>query len=132
MAAGLSEQQVKALREKLEGRLAELRETIRGELAASDEEHYIELAGRVHDVAEESLADLLADLTVASIDREIKEVRDVEAALQRIPMGSYGLCVDCGDAIGVERLSAQPAAARCLPCQDRYEKTHAGEGHPKL
>lgn len=132
MTSGLSEEQIKILEAKLRQRFDELRETIRSELSASDEEHYQELAGRVHDLGDESMADLLTDLAIASIDREITEIREVEAALQRVPQGSYGICNDCGAPIGFERLSAQPAASRCVVCQDKFEKTHAGGAHAKL
>lgn len=44
-------------------------------------------------------------------------LRDVEAALQRLDEGRYGLCVDCGTAIPVERLEILPQTARCLACQ---------------
>ncbi len=42
--------QVGELRTKLEERHQQLRDEIRQELLASDEEHYIDLAGQVHDL----------------------------------------------------------------------------------
>ena len=44
-------------------------------------------------------------------------LRDVEAALRRMDAGRYGLCVDCGTPIAVERLEILPQTARCLLCQ---------------
>ena len=44
-------------------------------------------------------------------------LRDVQSALWRIEEGTYGLCVDCGAAIALERLEILPQTARCLPCQ---------------
>jgi DnaK suppressor protein len=38
--------------------------------------------------------------------------------------GTYGICIDCGGEIPFERLQAQPAALRCIACQNAYEKTH--------
>ncbi|WP_204350221.1 TraR/DksA family transcriptional regulator [Klebsiella pneumoniae] len=35
---------------------------------------------------------------------------------------SYGICVDCGEAIPFLRLQAQPTAMRCLPCQTACER----------
>ena len=46
----------------------------------------------------------------------LKEVRMIEAALDRIRDGSFGVCVSCGDAISNERLSVVPHAARCRNC----------------
>ncbi|HHM04213.1 MAG TPA: TraR/DksA family transcriptional regulator [Gammaproteobacteria bacterium] len=129
--ASLSDAQLNTLRNSLKQRYAKLRKDIAEELARSEQEHYADLAGRVHDIGEESVADLLSDLNIAELDREINEVRDVEAALQRINMGSYGLCEMCGEPIGFERLQSQPAARRCVACQKKWEHSH-GQTTPRL
>ena len=72
---------VSRMHQRLEERFRELRELIRQELLASDMEQYVDLAGRVHDSGDESVADLLADVNLAVIDRHVQEVRDVDAAL---------------------------------------------------
>jgi RNA polymerase-binding transcription factor DksA len=41
---------------------------------------------------------------------------EVEAALERLDAGTYGLCEVCGNQIGPDRLEAMPAAARCISC----------------
>ena len=66
----------------------------------------------------------LEDEAVPDLSRDDAELHDIEAARRRLDDGSYGLCVDCGAAIGFERLRAEPAAARCLECQARHEKTY--------
>ena len=50
----------------------------------------------------------------------------VQAALERIVAGAYGVCVDCGQPIELQRLLAMPAARRCMACQSAREKTGAG------
>ena len=50
----------------------------------------------------------------------------------RIARGEYGVCIDCRDEIEVERLRARPVATRCSPCQDNYERNHAGPRRPTL
>ena len=124
--------QVGELRTKLEERHQQLRDEIRQELLDSDEEHYIDLAGQVHDLEEESVADLLIDLGLAIIDLHINEIRDIEAALRRMNVGAYGICIDCDDEVEIERLRAFPTAKRCLPCQANYERNHAGNATPTL
>ena len=44
------------------------------------------------------------------------EIRMIEAALDRIRDGTFGKCVECGEAISEERLDAVPYAARCRNC----------------
>lgn len=56
------------------------------------------------------------ELVIDELERE-RELRMVDAALQRIAEGSYGVCVDCGGAIARERLEVLPEAARCITCQ---------------
>ncbi|RMD80631.1 MAG: TraR/DksA family transcriptional regulator [Gammaproteobacteria bacterium] len=133
--ARLSEEQVAELRRRLEARREELREEIRRELEASEDQGYIDLAGQVHDSGDASVADLLKDVEVALVDRQVQEIREVEAALQRIHTGAYGICEDCGGDIGYERLRAQPTARRCALCQEQWERRQAqqpGAGAPSL
>lgn len=44
------------------------------------------------------------------------ELRRIDAALDRIEDGSYGICAKCGDTISDERLNAVPTAALCRTC----------------
>jgi len=132
VTSSLTSHQTGHLKAVLEQQSEQLREAIRAELLRSDAESYGELAGRVHDTGDESVADLLADVNIAVISNHVQEVRAIEQALQRIAEGSYGICTDCDGAIAPERLERQPAAPRCIPCQQRYEKTHPGTAYPKL
>ncbi len=50
----------------------------------------------------------------------------VKAAEQRMNSGDYGWCEDCGAAIGYARLSASPAAIRCVACQGARERPGRG------
>jgi RNA polymerase-binding transcription factor DksA len=99
---------------------------IRREVARSRNEPFTEVAGPVHDRADEALADLVADLDNAEVTRDLAELRELEGARVRIAGGSYGVCADCGADIPVARLRAQPAALRCVTCQARHEKTYRG------
>jgi DnaK suppressor protein len=128
----LSERDREALRAALEQRRNALVEEIRAQLARSDDEHYVDLAGRVADTGDASVADLLADVGAAMAERDVRELREVEAALGRMREGTYGECVDCGADIDLQRLRANPAAMRCIRCQTRYEKGFAHGSTPSL
>lgn len=56
--------------------------------------------------------------------RDHQELQAIDAALRRLDDGSYGICTDCGGEVGLERLRAEPEAARCIECQRRHEKTY--------
>jgi RNA polymerase-binding transcription factor DksA len=113
-------QLVRAIEDRREALLAE----IHREVARARDEQYPELAGPTPDSADEAAADLLADVDQAEVTRDLGELRELEAAAKRVTDGSYGLCIDCGVEIPVERLRAQPGAARCVECQGRHEKTY--------
>lgn len=128
----LNHQQISALAAQLAERTRVLAARIREELAASDQQHFRDLAGAVHDTADEALASALVDLDTAIIDRHVHELRDIAAARERMARETYGVCIECGDAVAYERLAAYPTAKRCLRCQAQRERTYARAGTPTL
>jgi len=44
------------------------------------------------------------------------ELAAIDAALLPIDQGCFGLCEDCGGALGRQRLLADPTAVLCLSC----------------
>jgi len=123
---GLSDKQLQYFEQRLSRRREELREIIRQELASTQREDYAELAGMVHDAGDESFAELLRGVNLTNRARELEEMQDVEAALERIKNGIYGTCADCGDNIDQDRLEAYPTAKRCITCQNRRENRRGG------
>lgn len=61
------------------------------------------------------------ELEFALDARESAELSQVQAALDRIAAGGYGVCVDCGTDIPAARLHATPEAERCMACQQATE-----------
>lgn len=115
---------------KLRERLSVLRREVLEKL--SHAESYAEIMGQVHDAEDESLADLLADVSLAGVAAEQEEARDIDAALQRLLTRSFGSCIDCGEPIGRDRLEVCPTAKRCLSCQRSQEKRRFEPSPPTL
>ena len=122
----LSEKQLQQLERRLRKRREELRDVIHAELASSSQQDFTELAGMVHDAGDESFAELLRGINLATRARELDEIRDVEAALERIKNGTYNVCVECGGEVTYDRLDAYPTAKRCITCQSRHENRRGG------
>lgn len=134
-ADGLDRDAINEVKARLTERAGELRLDIQRELRKYDDENYTELAQRVADSGEQAWSDLVSDLNLAEVTRDVHEVRNVDTALQRLAQGYYGICVSCGDRIDAERLEANPAAVRCLECQQDAEdhaRQSGGPGYPSL
>ena len=70
------------------GRVAALRTDIARELRKHDDERLGLIASNVADSAERSIADVIGDLYLAEIERDVAELREVESALTRITAGT--------------------------------------------
>ena len=129
----MTKAQLSDLKTRLDRRYASLLEEVRDELEQSENQQYVELIDHAPaDIGDQSIGDMLADLSLALIDRHIHEIRDIEAARARVKEGLFGSCDDCGEEISVERLLAWPTATRCLVCQQQRERTYAHEATPTL
>lgn|SRR5512142_2136321 len=123
------DQLVKKLKEDYQRLLGE----VRNELENTGDQHRIDLLNsEPGDSGDESMANALADFNVTIVDRQVQGLRDIEAAFQRIKDGEYGVCTQCGDEVGFNRLMAYPTAKRCIVCQEQREREYAQEGHPKM
>jgi RNA polymerase-binding transcription factor DksA len=110
----------------------QLRDEIRDALMQAGEQKYIDLAGQVHDQADESVANELIEVENALTERHVRELREIGLARERLARGKINDCIECGGEIGFKRLLANPVAVRCVDCQGRLEKTHVHEGTPRL
>jgi RNA polymerase-binding protein DksA len=78
--------------------------------------------GAGHDQADMGATSFERDheLTVLNIERE--KVAQIDRALARIEVGTYGVCESCGNPIGKMRVMAFPRATLCLTCKQREER----------
>lgn len=121
----LSRTQIDGLAAAMAKRKDRLNEEIREGLARIGHERYADALSGTADAGDESVANLLRDVAHAEVARDVGELRDIIAAERRIATGRYGVCIDCEEPIGYQRLEAYPTAKRCRPCQEIREKTRA-------
>ncbi len=57
---------------------------------------------------------------------EYQHWMDIQAALEKIENGTYGICESCGEEISTARLEAYPTAKLCVNCQRDHEVRTAG------
>ena len=126
----LQAQQVQSLRETLLERARWLGHQVR-EVEQERAESFARAASdTVEDLADQGEHLSRDTVRQAEVDRDAGELRQIDAALRRIEEGRYGRCEECDQGIGLARLTVQPAAARCIECQQRLEQAQATTGLP--
>lgn len=118
----LTESQREELADMLEQALAALGGDIESERKEARENVAARRDSGVQDRGEESFAGSVVAVDRALLRQHEAERREVQAALARLSEGSYGECVQCGEAVGYERLRIAPAAGRCMRCQEHAEQ----------
>ena len=68
------------------------------------------------------------ELLYAEMAAEGDQLSEVEAALERLRLGTYGLCAETGESIDPERLRAVPWTRFCLAAAQHRE---AGRTRPQ-
>ena len=99
------------------------------------QELFDKMGGELHsqyelsqDLGEQGLIDLLEDTGLAVADIHRQELTRMDEALRRLQSGRYGLCEECGEEIGEERLRVAPYAPCCISCQKKREGPPYGPG----
>jgi DnaK suppressor protein len=67
------------------------------------------------------------DLAIETLSKRFTQLRLVEAALDRVTDGTYGLCLRCDEEIGTKRLAALPNAGLCITCQQDEDDERINE-----
>ncbi len=117
-----------------------LPKTLQKQLRAALEAERDELLGQVSDLDAEAdvsrwrdggFDDDPADSGSANLERDRAQslsgharriLAEVEAALERMDAGTYGVCENCGQAIERDRLEALPYATLCMDCKRGEER----------
>jgi DnaK suppressor protein len=123
MRASLTAAERGTLEKQLQDRRRVLRAELRAKLNTQDNPALLGLRSRMDEIDDWAVADLETALEVAEVARDAEELQAVEAALRRIADGTYGTCLECGTPIPYARLAVNPAAPRCIACQEELEGT---------
>jgi RNA polymerase-binding protein DksA len=102
--------QTKIFENLLRSRLAELKnhlDLLRKEMIIEDE---------VDDEAMQASRNGNREFAIITMDREIRNITEIEQALARIAHNEYGVCVTCENPIPNNRLQAIPWTRQCVDC----------------
>jgi DnaK suppressor protein len=108
--------------QKLLTSLGKLRLDITKILLRSNHSSHLLIAKQVEKMSNDELIELTDKLNLPSIEHKIIEISEIDAALNNIQIGLYGICSDCEKLISAEQLNAQPTTQRCIHCDIKYKK----------
>ena len=74
------------------------------------------------DIVDQASSYTEKNVEMRAINRQIKLISKIDAALKRIKNETYGFCEDTGDPIGLKRLMARPVATLSIAAQEKHEK----------
>ena len=98
------------LRIALEAKLAMLEDLLRNRDAIA-----LDHSGDLHDQLQYAAE---RDQAIGNLERDSDRLREVRAALRRIQLDTFAVCLECENPIGLKRLEAVPWAAWCLACME--------------
>jgi DnaK suppressor protein len=82
----------------------------------------VQLAGYSQHQADAGTDDFDRSISLTLTDQEIKILKQIDRALEKIDEGTYGVCDLSGDDIPIKRLEAIPYATMTVAAQEKFEK----------
>ena len=62
------------------------------------------------------------NVEMRTVNRQIKLISKIDAALKRLKDETYGFCEETGEPIGLKRLIARPIATLSIAAQEKHER----------
>lgn len=74
------------------------------------------------DMGDQATAETDRDFMLRLRDRERMLLKKIDEAVEQIDKGTFGICENCGNEIGIKRLEARPVTTYCIDCKTRQEE----------
>ena len=120
-----------AVRRRLTADLEQIQRDIyertQGEQAVTSSMEAPDGTGISSEQADEASAVAEYDRNQAMLENDRALERKIEAALERLDAGKYGICERCGKPINPRRLEALPYVTLDVDCQEIVERTERAE-----
>lgn len=82
----------------------------------------VQLSGYSQHQADAGTDDFDRSVSLTLTDQEMKVLKQIDRALEKIDEGTYGICDLSGDDIPIKRLEAIPYATMTVAAQEKFEK----------
>ncbi|MDP3297197.1 MAG: RNA polymerase-binding protein DksA [Thermodesulfovibrionia bacterium] len=74
------------------------------------------------DMGDQATAETDRNFMLRLRDRERLLLKKIDEAVEKIDNGTFGICEECGNRIGIKRLEARPVTTLCIECKTRQEE----------
>ena len=119
----MDDQQLKQAKERLLQLRRGLMQEIQSAAAASRE------LGQdaVPDIGDMAYNTYHRDVLLNLSENQRQKIRDIDAALERLANGEYGVCQRCEEEIAPKRMEVRPFSRYCIDCKTDVEKFGEGD-----
>jgi DnaK suppressor protein len=114
----MEKQKIEYFRKKL----LKLREGILNKAKKLKEDSYTLGTDGIQDMADAASNSYNADILMSISDNDLKLLKDIDNALDKIKNKTYGICEECDEKINEKRLEANPVARYCITCKRLMEE----------
>tara|TARA_R110001583_G_scaffold77554_1_gene211070 strand:- start:10444 stop:10851 length:408 start_codon:yes stop_codon:yes gene_type:complete len=115
-------EQLQILQQNLLSEFARLKDKVKARLATSSKPYLNDLVQHVDTMNADTLIDSLIHCESHSLNLYKKQIQNIDAALQGMELGLYGLCSDCETELDVNSLFECPTKQRCNHCETKYQQ----------
>lgn len=122
VAEALTAEELVSFRELLEER----KEKLLGEAGRTAHDMGDNEAEGFPDPTDRGVMESERNLELRIRDRERKLISKIEEAIGRIEEGTFGLCEECEEPIGAQRLQVRPVTTLCIRCKEEQEQAEKG------
>lgn len=74
------------------------------------------------DLGDQATAETDRNFMLRLRGREQRLLKKIDQALERVEVGTFGICEDCGNEINLKRLEARPVTTMCIDCKTLQEE----------
>lgn len=74
------------------------------------------------DLGDQASAEIDRNFMLRLREREQRLLKKIDAAINKIDKGIFGVCEVCGQEIGLKRLEARPVTTMCIACKTEQEE----------
>jgi DnaK suppressor protein len=104
--------------EKLKRVLTQGREALYERVKASRRDRNLDALSTPGDAMDLAKSLVDAEINASIVERAAQQLAQIDSALARLDDGRYGICLECGEEIPIERLRAIPSTIYCVGCKD--------------